>query len=402
MHRAWKLDTPRRLFELTGASITARAHIYGRNGFIQAKPGFEVNANDHGSPFTRTIRRLRNLSCVFERSVRLCSFQGGGLLLNDGLYEPFPCGDVFTITGTSSIAINCQGLCRNIHLYSLLEPRYHRVAFITTAKDKLAADSENSQNVFMADQQYATIDCSIDSSSRSKKLVQSSKKELNHHNEASQCIEMDDSNSKVLRQQQACSPCESFQCQSTGSDFYEEVKITDDAGEPLMPRSLLDLAVDDFMHKENKQGRLLWQSFRKATALGAVSTCDFVLATWCEEGNLASWPALMYCVVVFRSWKKNKRALEVSPCPSYFVFCGKLCRMQPPTPPMCYFSPPLTLHPPNKFKSIPGGHVFTVSSTTSQISIVSHYVKAYMLTLPEPRYQYVGFIPTAKSHLLEF
>ncbi|KAI5079938.1 hypothetical protein GOP47_0005417 [Adiantum capillus-veneris] len=264
MHGAWKLNILRRLFELTSTSIAARG--------------------------TKT------------------SVRGTGSLLADGLYELFPHGHAFSVAFTTSKVINSRPLC---HFESMLEPRYDHVGFIPAAKDKSIADSETGQNVYMASRQFPMIDCSIGNNSKAKILVQSSKEESNHHNETSQYLEINDNRSTVLTQQQNRLSFENFQHQSTGSDFYEEVKITDDAGEPLMPRSLLDLAVEDFMHKENKQGHLLWQSFKKAAAMRPVSTFESVLATWCGERTIASRPALIYCVLVFRSWKKNKRALKL-------------------------------------------------------------------------------------------
>lgn len=95
-------------------------------------------------------------------------------------------------------------------------------------------------------------------------------------------------------------------------DFYEEVKITDGAGEPLMPRSLLDLAVEDIVQEGSEQGQFLWQRFKKAAANRHLFTCKAVINSWLAEGNVASRPAIIYTIIVFRSWKKNKRALEVS------------------------------------------------------------------------------------------
>ena len=100
---------------------------------------------------------------------------------------------------------------------------------------------------------------------------------------------------------------------NTRSDFCEEIRISDDAGLPLMPRSMLDFEVEDAIVAEfSDSGRSLWRRFKESSTKPGQFRCKDVIKSWILEGNVASRPVLTYTILVFRSWNKNKRALEVN------------------------------------------------------------------------------------------
>eukprot|EP00250_Pteridium_aquilinum_P006152 c16125_g1_i1 orf=203-2128(-) len=205
----------------------------------------------------------------------------------------------------------------------------HHFTCTKTVDNEFTSNLDTDRNVSTDNVQGLVSDCCRGVNQRADELDGSTNKESTDEDvagaisndykvmETMHSADFDDNMGKDLRKQQASysdhnledeKECENL---SNGSDFYEEVKITDDAGEPLMPRSLLDLAVEDIVQKANDEGHLLWQKFRKAAARRHVFTCKSVVDSWLEEGNIASRPALIYTILAFRSWKKNKRALEL-------------------------------------------------------------------------------------------